>query len=104
AVKYDQHHRTALLHLHGPRASPALLKLQPPQRRRVEWLCGIAAPSSTSAAARRGSVAMRNRAFRVTPARFLLGAAVNPADGDQVVFEMGWSGCEWLTFWVGGLI
>jgi len=31
-------------------------------------LCGIAAASSTSAAARRGSVVMRNRAFRVTPA------------------------------------
>jgi hypothetical protein len=26
---------------------------------------------------------MRDRAFRVTPARFLLGAAVNPADADQ---------------------
>jgi hypothetical protein len=26
---------------------------------------------------------MRNRAFRVTPARFLLAAAVNPGDADQ---------------------
>jgi hypothetical protein len=35
------------------------------------------------AGARRRSVAMRNRAFRVTPARFLLGAAVRPVDADQ---------------------
>src|SRR5262249_59754390 len=27
-VEYDQHHRTALLHLHVPRTSPAVLKLQ----------------------------------------------------------------------------
>jgi hypothetical protein len=32
---------------------------------------------------------MRNRAFRVTPARFLLGAAVNPLNGDQFDLEIG---------------
>jgi hypothetical protein len=32
---------------------------------------------------------MRNRAFRVTPARFLLGAVVNPMDGNQFDPEIG---------------
>jgi len=32
---------------------------------------------------------MRNRAFRVTAARFLLGAAVNPVDGNQFDLEIG---------------
>jgi len=31
---------------------------------------------------------MRNRAFRVTPARFLLAAAVHPADADQFDLEI----------------
>src|SRR5262249_33665340 len=53
------------------------------QRRRGGWVGGVAAATSTSAVARRGSVVMRNRAFRVTPARFLLSAAVHPADADQ---------------------
>src|SRR5262249_15866956 len=42
AVKPDQRLRTALLHLHGPRASPASLKAQPPAttaRRKVVWDC-----------------------------------------------------------------
>ena len=30
AVQYDQHHRTTLLHLHVPHASPAAVKSQPP--------------------------------------------------------------------------
>src|SRR5262249_43703694 len=82
-VEYDQHHRTALLHLDVSRASPAVLKLQPRATtgRRMGVWDGGSIVNQHGRPPRIGGDA--NRAFRVTPARFLLAAAVHPVDVDQ---------------------
>ena len=69
--------------------SPALPACIRPAATALRRLCGIAASSSTSAAARRDRAAMWNRAFRVTPARFLLRATMNPLAGDQFALVIG---------------
>jgi len=52
----------------------------------VVWDCGIIVNQRGSSARQ---PAMRNRAFRITPARFLLRATINPLDRDQFARVIG---------------
>jgi hypothetical protein len=56
------------------------------------WDCGIIVNQRRPLAAggcKRAAPAMRNRAFRVTPARFPLRATINPLARDQFALVIG---------------